>query len=250
MPSILVTGASGSLGCSLALQHAAPDASLVLWGRNPERLRSTAKLVEDNGARALVTNLDLTDTSAAIAALTAQDEKERFDIAYLAAGIGEIRARGDIVESPEIVLQTALTNFAAPASMAAALAARMAQRGYGRIVLIGSAAAHHSLPFASTYSGSKAGLARFSDALRLAVKPHGVSITLVAPGFLDTHGRREDANPPPFLLSVDEAAKRIVRAGARGDRHYITPFQFRLLRALDATMPEWLRDRLLGKLDP
>ena len=43
------------------------------------------------------------------------------------------------------------------------------ERGSGRIALVGTAAASHSLPFAAGYAGSKAGLARFADALRLAV---------------------------------------------------------------------------------
>jgi short-subunit dehydrogenase len=231
------------------VQHAAPETSLALWGRNSKKLQATAKIVRDRGARVLVTSLDLTCTNAAIAALAEQDEEECFDIAYLAAGIGETRQPGDMVECPEIVLQTALTNFAAPACMAAALAARMADRGRGRIVLIGSAAGHHSLPFASSYSGSKAGLARFSDSLRLAVKPYGVSITLAAPGFLDTNGRNEGPVQPPFMLPVDEAARRIVRAGRKGVRHYVTPYQFRLLRALDIALPDWLRERLFKILE-
>ena len=56
--------------------------------------------------------------------------------------------------------------------MAAAIAGRMAERkGGGRLVLISSAAAFHALPFAASYAGSKAGLSRFTDSLRIAMRP-------------------------------------------------------------------------------
>jgi len=251
--SILLTGASGSLGSAIALHHArrigGANIRFQLWGRDSARLNATAKAVTAAGAGAQETLFDLCDPVAAAQKLAEQDETERFDIAYLVAGTGETREEGALVEDPELVARAGLTNFVAPAAMAAAMADRMAERGGGRIVLIGSAAGHHSLPFASAYSGSKAGLARFADALRIAVKPHGVSVTLAAPGFLDTPnpgGRRDD---PPFLLPVDEAARRIVRAGEQGKGHYITPWQFRALKALDAALPTRLRDALLSRLE-
>lgn len=190
---------------------------------------------------------DVTQAQAAAERVAQADAGAAFDIAYLVAGTGETRPHGDRVESPDLVVRSILTNFAGPAAMAAAMADRMAERGSGRIVLIGSAAGHHSLPFASAYAGSKAGLARFADALRIAVAPHGVSVTLAAPGFLDTPGRTDNA---PMLLGLEEAARRIIAAGERGDGHYVTPWTFRALRALDAVLPVRLRDALLKRMEP
>ncbi|MEO1048763.1 MAG: SDR family NAD(P)-dependent oxidoreductase [Pseudomonadota bacterium] len=246
--SILLTGASGSLGRALALQHAASGVNFHIWGRDADRLDETAHSLSNRGARVVTTSFDLADTLGAVHEMIEQDQTERFDIAYFVAGTGETRASKDRVEAPDLVARAVTTNFAAPAAMAAALADRMVERGKGRIVLIGSAAGHHSLPFASAYSGSKAGLARFSDALRLAVRPFGVSVTLAAPGFLDTPHARAEAKVPPFLLSVDEAARRIVRAGENGARHYVTPWPFRALRSVDGILPAPLRDAILSRL--
>lgn len=248
--SIFLTGASGALGRAIALQHAREGVALQLWGRNRERLNLTCQAMQAKGASAQGTSLDLADAEVAVEKLLRQDEIEKFDLAYLVAGIGETRAFGDLVETPGLILEAARTNFAAPAAMATALAGRMAQRGGGRIVLIGSAAGHHSLPFASAYAGSKAGLARFADALRLAVKPYGVGVTHAAPGFLDTPSAQASARGLPFTISVEEAARRIVRAGQKGKRHYVTPWQFAALRAVDALLPGAVRDRLLMRLQP
>ncbi|MEM7688731.1 MAG: SDR family NAD(P)-dependent oxidoreductase [Pseudomonadota bacterium] len=245
-----MTGASGCLGRAIALQHARPGAGFRLWGRDSVRLDESAQAIRALGAVTRETVFDLTDAQGAGRTVAEQDKTEVFDFAYLVAGTGETRKAGDRVESAELVARAAQVNFAAPAAMAAALADRMAERGGGRIILIGSAAGHHSLPFASAYSGSKAGLARFADALRLAVRPYGVSVTLAAPGFLDTPSAARGAKDPPFLLDVDKAAHRIVRAGERGAGHYVTPWSFRALRTLDALLPARLRDAILSRLEP
>ena len=219
-----------------------------LWGRDSDKLTETAAAVMAKGATERSTVFDLTDVEAATKELLEQDETERFNIAYLVAGSGEIRPEGALVESTEQITRMALVNYAAPAAMAAALADRMAKRGGGRIVLIGSAAGHHSLPSAPAYSSSKAGLARFADALRLGVNTHGVSVTLAAPGFIDTPKTRPQADQRPFEISIEEAAKRIIQAGEQGKRHYVTPWQFRALQALDTLLPAPLRDALLRKM--
>ena len=247
---ILCTGASGALGGALASLHAAPGVHLSLWGRDRTRLGLIAEKVSHAGAEAQAFCLDLTDGQAAIDAVLSQDKEAPFDLAYLVAGIGDTRAKGDLVENPELVLRAAQVNFATPAAMAAAIAGRMAERGHGRIVVIGSAAGHHSLPFAAGYSGSKAGLARFTDALRIAVEPYGVGVTLAAPGFINTPSTRNASSNRPMELSVEEAAKRIIEAGRQGKRHYVTPWQFSALRMVDALLPARLRDRLLAKLKP
>lgn len=221
-----------------------------LWGRDSQRLTETARAVAELGARAQLTQFDLTDAAGAAARLVEQDEAERFDIAYLVAGSGETRPDGALVEDPEQIARLAQVNFAAPAAMAAALSDRMAQRGGGRIVLIGSAAGHHSLPSAPAYAASKAGLARFADALRIAVAPEGVRVTLAAPGFIATPKTRAKADQRPFEISVEEAARRIQNAGERGLRHYVTPWPFRALALVDRLLPAPLRDGVLKRLDP
>ncbi|WP_137680631.1 SDR family NAD(P)-dependent oxidoreductase [Aurantiacibacter suaedae] len=242
---LLITGASGALGRALALHHARSGSSLSLWGRNPERLASTAEAVRAAGAEATERRLDLTDCEAAIAALAEEDAKSPFDLVYLVAGIGDVCPPGAMVEPPAQIARVVETNFTAPAAMAAAMAERMARRGHGRIVIVGSAAGHHALPSAASYAASKAGLARFADALRIAMKPRGVSVVLVAPGFIAS-GPEER----PMAIPVRIAARRIAQAAERGKRHYVTPWPFTALRLLDKALPTALRDRLLAAIKP
>lgn len=247
---ILITGASGGLGSALARFYARPGVTLVLWGRDKVRLSAVAEDCRAAGAIAETRSLDLRDVAGAVAALSAQDGTLPLDLALFVSGLGDTRAAGDRVEDHELVARLGTINFVAPAALAAALAARMAARGEGRIVLVGSAAAFHALPFAAAYSGSKAGLARFADALRLSVREHGVKVTLVSPGFIDTAAGRQVPGPKPLMLTPQTAAACIARAVARGTAHAIMPWPFSALRLFDRLLPASWRDRLLLSLNP
>lgn len=241
---VLITGASGALGGELARQLAAPGVTLFLWGRNAARLDAVASACRAAGALVTVAAVDLDDLPAALAALAALDAAAAITVMLQVAGQGDICPAGTVVEPAEQVARLAQVNFAAPAALASAMSARMAARGGGRILLVGSAAAFHALPFAAAYAGSKAGLARFADALGVALEGSGVQVTLVSPGFIAAD--RDD--PRPFAVPLRAAAARIIAAAARGQRHVIFPWPFRALRCLDRLLPRPARDRLLRRL--
>lgn len=247
---IFVTGASGGLGGALARHYARPGVELVLWGRDHDRLADIAKRCEAAGAIIKVRSLDLTNVTGALRALVEDEAEHGFDLALLCSGRGDVRASGERVEDAAMVAQLGTINFTAPAALAAQLAASMTARRQGAIVLIGSAAAFHALPFAAAYSGTKAGLARFTDALRIAASPYGVRVTLVSPGFIDTAAGRTVSGPKPMLMDVDTVAARIAKAVRRGTAHLVMPWPFIALRWLDRVLPRTLRDRLLRALSP
>ncbi len=205
---------------------------------------------EAAGASVKVRSLDIGDIERAVDAVLTEDEGAAVDLAIFASGQGDIRAADAVVEDASLVARLGVVNFVAPAAMAATLADRMAARGDGRIVMIGSAAAFHALPFAAAYSGTKAGLARFADALRIGMRQHGVKVTLVSPGFIDTAAARRIPGPKPLSMQPDVAAAKVARAAAMGKAHAIMPWPFSLLRWVDRFLPRPLRDSLLRALSP
>ena len=247
---ILITGASGELGAALARRYAAPGTALLLWGRDIPRLTRIAEECRRAGADCSIRSLDLADAAGAVAAIEAEDDAAPIALAIFAAGVGDICADAALVEDPAQVVRLALVNFVAPCAMAAALADRMAKRRRGAIVLIGSAAAFYDLPFATAYAGSKAGLARFAQALRIGVAVHGVHVMLASPGFIDTAAGRRVAGPKPLLMQPADVAERIASAVAKRQPHLILPRTFALLRIVVALLPRRLRDRLLLGLTP
>lgn len=215
---VLITGASSGIGAELAWLYAARGRPLVLWGRDVARLEDVAVRARAFGVDVHTRVLDLMDGAAAVAALREDDDSHPLGIAILAAGLGDMRRGQDVVERAEDVLRLGLVNYATPSAMAAAAAERMVPRGRGHIVLIGSVAAFHALPFAAAYSGSKAGIKRFAEAQQMALAPLGVGVTLVSPGFVDTPMSRRVVGAKPFLQTAPAAARRIARAVDRGGR--------------------------------
>ncbi len=244
---VLVTGASSGLGAALAVHYAAPGRTLILWGRDPARLDAVATRCRAAGAAVRSRALDLLDVAAALDAVRADDARDPVALAILAAGLGDMRPPDAPTERPELVLELALVNFAAPATLATALGERMAQRGRGQIALLGSVAAFHDLPYAAAYAGSKAGLSRFATSLRLGLQDRGVGVTLVSPGFVDTPMSRRLRAPKPFLLQPEAAAARIAAAIERNRAHQVLPWQFVAINWAAALLPPPLRRAVMRR---
>lgn len=249
--TIALFGASGELGHALARQFAAGGASLHISGRDSCRLEALAATCIELGATdAQVLLADLADVDTALDRLRAIDTSRPLDMIVFASGLGDIRTASAAFEDAETVARLILVNFLAPAALSAEMANRMAARGRGTIVLVGSAASFHALPFAAAYASSKSGLASFADALAAAMRPHGVSVTLVSPGFIDTAAGRRTPGPKPFILSPEQAAEQIIAAAAASRPHLITPAPFRALRWIDRLLPRRVRHWLLRQAAP
>ncbi|HEX4027422.1 MAG TPA: SDR family NAD(P)-dependent oxidoreductase [Rhizomicrobium sp.] len=245
--TILITGASGGIGSALARVHARPGVTLLLWGRDAARLEQTAAACRARGADCHVESFDLRDIGALVARLAAADAATPIDLAIFNAGLGGTAPDGAAAETPEAARAVAEVNFVAPVTGANAMAAAMAGRGHGQIVLIGSIAESFPLPMAPTYAAAKAGLRMFAEALGIRLAKHGVTVTLVSPGFIDTAMSRQVTEPKPFLMNADKAAAVIARGIARNARTIVLPWQFAVIRALTGLLPRALLRRVLSR---
>ncbi len=106
------------------------------------------------------------------------------------------------------------------------------RRSRGRLVIVGSVSGHVALPGSSPYAMSKFAVRALAEALDFELRPAGVSVTLVSPGFVDTELhqidnrglRHPETTPraPAFVRTTAErAARRIVRAVARRRREVV-----------------------------
>ncbi|HEY0283098.1 MAG TPA: SDR family NAD(P)-dependent oxidoreductase [Rhizomicrobium sp.] len=246
--NILITGASSGIGAALARFYAAPESRLVLWGQNAERLAVTAEQCRARGAAFETACFDLTDFGQLVRALEETDARSPLDLAFFNAGLGGSLPRDRAAQDAQAAERMAGVNFTAPVMAANLIAERMAERGRGRIVLIGSVAASFPLPMAPVYAGSKAGLALFAEALGLRLAKYGVGVTLVSPGFVDTPMSRGLKEPRPFLIKPDAAAAIIAGKVERGVRHIVLPWQFAVLRAAAMLVPRPIMRAVLSRL--
>lgn len=235
--TILITGASSGIGAALARAYAAPGHMLILWGRDEPRLSAVVEQCRIGGASVVMACFDLKNSNQLIEHLTAAHERGPIDLAILNAGIGGSLPSNRASQEWKSAESMAIVNFVAPAISANVIAEHMAARGQGQIVLVGSVAALFPLPMAPLYAGSKAGLATFAEALRLRLTKHGVKVTLISPGFIDTPMSQSLTEPKPFLTTADKAAAIIRKKIEQGTRHAIVPWQFALICAVVRVVP-------------
>jgi len=244
---ILITGASGGIGSALARAYARPGVTLLLWGRDAARLDETAAACRTKGAVCQTESFDLRDADGLTRRLAAADAATPIDTAIFNAGLGGTAPEGAAAETPEASLAVAEVNFVAPVIGANAIAGAMAGRGRGQIVLIGSIAESFPLPMAPTYAATKAGLRMFAEALGMRLARHGVDVTLVSPGFIDTAMSRQVTEPKPFLMSADRAAAIIMRGIEAHARTIVLPWQFAVIRALTNLLPRAVLRAVLSR---
>lgn len=181
--TILLTGATGGLGHAIARRLHRAGAQLILTGRRTAVLEP---LAQELGAQALA--VDLADRGA-VARLA--EECAHVDVLIANAGLP---ASGPLTSFAVEELDRALdVNLRAPVVLARVLGERMAERRSGHMVFVSSLNGKTGLSGTSMYSATKFGLRGFGQGLRGDLRPFGVGVSVVFPGFVSGAGMFADS---------------------------------------------------------
>jgi short-subunit dehydrogenase len=126
----------------------------------------------------------------------------------------------------------------------AAVIPSMVERQAGRFAGIASIAGLRGLPTAGAYSASKAAMQNFLEASRIELAPYSVGVTIVNPGFIATPMTEKNKFKMPFLMHVDDAARRIADGIERGKRVVEFPRPMSILMRMMRHVPDALYDRM------
>lgn len=116
----------------------------------------------------------------------------------------------------------------------------MLPRKQGHLVATASVAGFMGLPGAGAYSASKAAVLKLCESYSLDLKRRGISVTAIAPGFIDTPLTQKNNHKMPFLMSADKAARLIKRAIERKKVLYVFPFRMKIVVTILDKMPRSL----------
>ena len=244
MRRVFITGASSGLGAALARHYAGEGAALGLFARRRDLLE---RLAASLAVQSAVYPLDINDVDAIAGA--ARDFIARVgtpDLVIANAGIS-IGTHGDELRDIVKLRRVLEVNVAGLAATLAAFAPAMRAAGSGTLCGIASVAGFRGLPGAGAYSASKAAAIAWLEALRAELAGSGLSVVTICPGFIDTPLTQVNRYRMPFLLSADEAARRIVRAIAARRRLAVIPWQMALVALALRAMPGWLYDRFAAR---
>ncbi|MBO0768336.1 MAG: SDR family NAD(P)-dependent oxidoreductase [Solirubrobacterales bacterium] len=229
---VLITGATGGLGHSIARGFAAAGAQLTLSGRRVEVLEPLAAQLS---ARTIAADLS---SRAEVAALA-----ERAGAVDVLVANAALPATGRIFKLDQREIDTLLeVNLRSQIALARALLPGMLERGSGHLVFVSSLAGKAASPGASLYNATKFGLRGFALAIREDLRGSGVSASVVLPGFVADAGMFHDSGaklPPGVGLAKPEQVANAVLKAVRRDRAElaVAPLGLRIATEIGALAP-------------
>jgi len=241
---VFLTGASSGIGEALARHYAGEGATLGLVARRGDLLQA---LKASLGVPTETYACDVRDAAAMnaaaahfIAAHGAPDiviGNAGISIGNLTEHAEDLAAFREVLEINVLGLVTTFHPFIAP----------MRARGSGSLVGIASVAGFRGLPGATAYSASKAAAIRYLEGLRVELRPSGVRVTTICPGYIATAMTRRNPYKMPFIIPADEAARRFARVIAAGSSYAVIPWQMAIAGRILGVLPNWLFDRFAVK---
>ncbi|HDR9359679.1 TPA: SDR family oxidoreductase [Burkholderia vietnamiensis] len=241
---VFITGASSGLGLALADEYARQGATLALVARRTEALDAFARRFPKLSVsvyRADVRDADALATAAAsfIAAHGCPD------VVIANAGIsqGAVTGQGDLAAFRDVMD----INYYGIVATFEPFVGPMTAARHGTLVGVASVAGVRGLPGSGAYSASKSAAIKYLEALRVELRPAGVGVVTIAPGYIRTPMTAHNPYRMPFLMDADRFAARAARAIARQHAFRVIPWQMGVVAKVLHVLPRWLYDRLFEK---
>jgi short-subunit dehydrogenase len=244
---VVVTGASQGIGKALSLELAAQRPRLVLAARDEGALEEVAATGRARGAEALVVRTDVADEASCRALV--QRTVEGFggiDVLVNNAGMGML-ARFEDVTDLSLYERLMRVNYLGSVYPTFCALPHL-KRSRGQVVAVSSLAGLAGVPMRTAYAATKHAQIGFFDSLRVELMGTGVSVTVVAPYFVQSEIRRRSPGPDgrtveasPVkegeIMSAEECARRIVRAMEKRQRMLVMTLKGKLGRWVKLVVP-------------
>ncbi|MGH6638033.1 MAG: SDR family oxidoreductase [Polaromonas sp.] len=243
---VFITGASSGIGQALALRYYAAGYRLALAARRTDEVKSWAEAHSIGADSYQIYSVDVSHTDSIVAAgqacIAAQGVP---DVVIANAGISigmDTAAREDL----EVMARTFATNNIGVAATFHPFVAAMAARGTGALVGIGSVAGIRGLPGHGAYCASKAALISYCESLRGELRPSGVKVVTICPGYIDTPLTRQNRYSMPFLMKAEVFADQAFATIQAGRSYRVIPWQMGVVAKLLRLLPNAAFDRALA----
>lgn len=240
----LVLGATSTIARAFAREVAEAGADVLLAGRDLDDLRaSAADIAIRTARRAEAVAFDATSYASHAPLIAQAKQFAGAGALNLFVGFGTMPGQVEIDGDFALAEQTIAVNYTAVASILHAAAPVLKAQGKGHVVVIGSVAGDRGRPKNYTYGSAKAGVHALLSGYRAVMFRHGVSVTTVKPGFVDT--AMTWGLPGVAMAAPPEAVARAAAIAALRGRDVIyTPWFWRGIMTIVRSIPERVFKRL------
>lgn len=239
---IVITGASSGLGEALALHYATHEHQLVLIARREDRLNDVASRCRNKGAEVETIIADVNNFER-MREIAEHLREQTIDRIILNAGVS-VGHSGGITQFEDFE-SLFKTNFLSVHALLEPIIPKLMEQKSGEIVFISSLASLFTMPTSIAYSSSKRALNAYAEGLHYQLKPHGITVMTILPGFIESEMTQKNQFKMPFFMSTEEGITRITEAIERKKIRYPFPFRFYLMIRIVSLFPQSLRDKIV-----
>ena len=245
-PLVVITGASSGIGQALAQRYHQAGFRLALVARRTSEVKTWASAQGISPESYEIYSADVSVTDSIVAAGRDCIARQGVpDVVIANAGISvgmDTAVRDDI----DVMARTFATNNIGMAATFQPFVDAMVQRGSGTLVGIGSVAGIRGLPGHGAYCASKAAVISYCESLRGELRPHGVRVVTVSPGYIDTPLTQQNRYSMPFLMQPADFADQAFRTIQAGVSYRVIPWQMGVVAKLLRMLPNPLFDKVLA----
>lgn len=246
-PLVFITGASSGIGQALAARFHRAGYRLALVARRAAEVQAWAEGARFEPSTFRVYGADVRNVAAITGAGRACIATQGVpDVVIANAGIS-VGIDTAVYEDLEVMRATFETNNIGLTATFQPFVAPMTERRSGTLVGIASVAGIRGLPGHAAYCSSKAAVIGYCESLRGELRPSGVKVVTITPGYIDTPLTQGNRYGMPFLMTADAFADRAFATIMAGRSYRVIPWQMGVVAKLLRALPNPLFDRLLAR---
>lgn len=243
---VFITGASSGLGQAMALHYLRQGRRLALVARRSEVIKTWLDAYGISADSYYIYSADVADPSSLAAA--AQDCLARQGVPDVVIANAGISVGVDSSRPQDIAVMARIlsTNVVGVAATFGPFINAMVARGSGTLVGIGSVAGIRGLPGHGGYCASKAAVISYCESLRGELRPSGVKVVTICPGYIATPLTQNNSYSMPFLMQADVFAEKAFETIEAQVSYRVIPWQMGVVAKLLRVLPNWLFDKALA----